>query len=696
MRPVRSPLTRLALLLSSFALLAACGAAPSPTALPSDPGTPTAGGPRPGVAGNAAELRALPNGLIVALLPHRQGEPSQLQLGLLAGSDFVSPGLAELAAAVLVDSADAARQRPSLRSSVEQLGGTLSIEVNPLSTWITIRAPESAWRRIQVALAAALGETTVSRSQIERVRDELVVDRIRAVWQQAEREVPRAFLLGYRGTAPYIASLLERDASEISLFAARLYRPETTVLSVRAPGQPNAILAELGKGIAGWPAPTAARTQVAIEARRLESGLYWAPTPGTPRCRAMLVLPLPDLANPIAPELFVMHACVTLDGIGGRLETMLQEGGLGPVAWRTEVIDLADVPAVVLTTEIDPALAPRLWNVAQAARQSLLDVPPTPSELELALRRARLTAQLLIGNLAARSRVQTAAATRRQPDDALEQRFDRLAEAGKLNAAGAAHAYLTQPAAMIVLGGEIPAGAPARTFELLPPGALARLVSPDPVAQSAAAGPWLTRAIEVAGGRTLLTRFAGFDCAATLSSEGAPQATEDLAWREPERRIDRTRKVLGTEIVTSIAAASATEKCAGKEVTLPPREAGILRRELRRHPIALLAAVARGELRFRPVAQRAVGDRDLMILEAVGDRFDRLRIHLDTVSYLIRVVEVWETSTDGATFHVRDAWSDYRNAAAIRAPFRRVTELDDGRNRVETVYTQWRPELLPE
>ena len=124
-------------------------------------------------------------------------------------------------------------------------------------------------------------------------------------------------------------------------------------------------------------------------------------------------------------------------------------------------------------------------------------------------------------------------------------------------------------------------------------------------------------------------------------------------------------------------------------------EIAFFRHEIARHPVSLLAACARGELRFRPVAQRTIGDRDLMILEAVGTDFDRLRIFLDTESHLIRVVEAWETTRDGAVVHLRDAWSDYRNSATVRAPFRRITELDDGRNRIEAVYSSWQPKLLP-
>lgn len=43
--------------------------------------------------------------------------------------------------------------------------------------------------------------------------------------------------------------------------------------------------------------------------------------------------------------------------------------------------------------------------------------------------------------------------------------------------------------------------------------------------------------------------------------------------------------------------------------------------------------------------------------------------------------------------HVHDAWSDYRTTQGLRAPFHRLTTLDDGQNRIETTFTRWQPQL---
>ncbi|MCR9246210.1 MAG: hypothetical protein NXI31_14360 [bacterium] len=678
-------------LLAFAALWSGCSSPPTPPPAPTptrDRVTPTA------TAAGEATLRLLPNGVIVTLLPYQGGAEAQLQVGLLAGSDFAAPGLAELAAEILVSGSNVTNERASLRQVVANLGGSIEVEVNPLTTWITCRVPGGKWHTLQDAIAAALATPTASRAQIERLREQFVVTRIQDVWREPTREVPRAFLLGNRGTSPYIASLLERDASEISLFMGRLYRPESTVLALSVPGREEATMARLTTGMATWPRPAAARQTVEVTERRLEPGLHWAAAGPADRCRAMLVLGLPDLGDLFAPEALVLHACLTLDGIGGRLEELQRKNGLGHVTWQSDFVDLANVPALVLSTEVTPAEAASLWTLVQSARESFTTVPPTPSELALGVRRARLTAQLLDGNSAARGRTAAMAATRRQPEGALASRLATLEQPGRFNAIAAARNYLRQPAAMIVLGAQPPedlAESAFETFELLPPGALARLAGGNPKAQAAAASPWVDSAIEAAGGKERLAQLRGFESAVTLRSEGAPTVEESIRWDPRADTIERVRTLLGTTITATIDASQATETDGTEKKPMPPTEVQMLRRQLARHPTTLLAAAARGEIEFRPVAQRTVGDRDLILLEAVGPEFDRLRIHLDTVSHLIRVVEVWETASNGSLFHVRDAWSDYRNAAALRVPFRRLTEVDDGQTRVEAVVSRWQP-----
>jgi hypothetical protein len=434
---------------------------------------------------------------------------------------------------------------------------------------------------------------------------------------------------------------------------------------------------------------------VAVTTRRLQAGVFWSPSLPAELCRASVILPLPEVLRPDAADLFVLHNCITLDGIGGRLEKLQRDRGLGHVRWRCRFVQFPETAALALTTETTPREALLLWQCVEDARRSLSQLPPTAEELDLALRSAALSMQLGATDAAAELRNRAARLLRQLPPRGTEDRLAALARPGTLDTAATTKAYLELPAAMVVFGGAIPESASTvRRFDLVPPGAYARLTaaSAPPQAAAAAAVPWLDPAMEAVGGRHLLQRMLGYEAEAKLTVVDSPPTTERLRYQR-NGSIERTRELLGSTIETKVDGKSATERLGDKEAALSTRETTLLRRELERHPLALLAAHARGELVFRPVAQRNVGDRDLMVLEAVTDRFDRLRVQVDTISHLIRVVEVWETSTDGAVVHVQDAWSDYRGAGGLRAPFRRITELDDGQNRIEAVYSRWLPLL---
>ncbi|MCC7063536.1 MAG: hypothetical protein IT456_12080 [Planctomycetes bacterium] len=680
------------------ALVAACaGSPPTPTPPPVQPNreepvanntgapptnTPTVPAPETG-------LTQFANGMTVAFSSVAPTGEAQLQLGLFGGSDFAAPGVAELAAEALVGGNDASSGRPDLRKAIANLGGTVKVEVGPLTSWITVRVPARRWQEAQTALAAAVSQPTQSRNQLERIRDDLVARRVGAIWSSPDRESARIFLLGAVGTDDYMSSLLDRDVSEITLFQTRLYRPDSALLSLRVPGNAPNAYAVLAKGLGAWQV-TGGRQLVPITERRLKSGIYWSPS-AVPLCRITILLPLPDMFRADSADLFVMHSCLTLDGIGGRLEQLQRERGLAHIRWRSQFLQFAEVSAIALSTEALPSEAIKLWQCVEGARRSLAELAPTQSEYELAHRRAMLTARLGENDTATQLRNQATYVMRRASPQALQQRFLAIRELRAFDPAGAAKRYLEMPAAMVVFGGEVPADAPTVSkFDLLPQGAYARLTGADTKTQTIAAQPWLEEAIEAIGGHALLKRVVGFDSEASLRANQSPAATEILRW-DTAGELQRTRELLGTRIETSARKDKGTEQAGGKTVELKPGEVAALHREMRRHPIALLAAHARGELQVRPIAQRNVGDRDLMILEAVGEPFDRLRIHVDTISHLIRVVEAWETTTDGAIVHLQEAWSDYRTAKGLRAPFRRLTTQDDGQNRIETIYTSWAP-----
>src|SRR5262249_28086344 len=142
--------------------------------------------------------------------------------------------------------------------------------------------------------------------------------------------------------------------------------------------------------------------------RKFASGLYWSPAAGGAQADAAthvaLVLYLPQPGMQDATDLLLLHVCLTLDGTGGRLEKLQQDAGLGHVRWRSSVASTTD--AIVLSADVAPADVQPLWRTLELARASLRDVPPTPSEIAIALRRAPLTARLAMLDEAGRLRLQ--------------------------------------------------------------------------------------------------------------------------------------------------------------------------------------------------------------------------------------------------------------------------------------------------
>jgi hypothetical protein len=643
-------------------------------------------------------VAALPSGLTVAWGPEPPGGLSIVQLGLPTGTRHGAPGLAELAVEILVASSDATQGRPSLRQAVRELGGTLFVDQGPVSTWLTLEVPIGRWAQALQALGRALAAPTLSRHQLERLREAYLDQRIAAVWRERNQEAARALLLGAADTNDYLAGLLDRDVGELPLFAARRLRPRGAVLTLRVPGPPTEPLAEAPRALADWlaagssdPAPAAA---AAAAQRPFPNGLAWSPAAGTNFTELSVVLPLPEGDRGDEAPQWAMVACLVRDGRSGRLATVQQEQGLGHLEWRSRVVGTGDRTALLLTASAPPEVAYRLWQCFDTARRSLASTPPSDAEFATAARSAALVQRLAAPD---RRTALRAEAWQRMTGSERAPLATRLAELPALPLAERqrlAQWLATQPIAGIAIGGTVPAKATdVRTFELLPPGALARLLGggAEP-AQAAAAAPWLDDALAAVGGRNLVQSLRGFRATATRTAAQAPTAEETVDWLGPGQ-LRRERKVLGKAIVTTLAADAATESLGDQTQPLTAADVARLCREHERHPLLLLAAYARGELQFRPVSQRRSGDRELMVLEALGNRFDRLRIHLDVASHLIRVVEVWEVPASGAVTYLQELWSDYRNCGGLRAPHHCVTEIDDSTHRVEWTVREWQPQF---
>ena len=643
--------------------------------------------------GPAGTVHPLPNGMMCYLLPAPSGGSAQIQLGVFAGSLFVAPSLAELAAYTLLHSTDPTTSVPSLKQRIGELGGSIDVKVGLTTTWFDIRVRPYATAQALRALRESLEHVTRSRSQILRMRDELVARRTAQVLDDPLLAAARSLMQAEKSTAAELNALLDLDASEVTLFHSRLYRPERAALTVRSPASVEklkALVSEDDTCFGRWSPAAALPGESPVLARAFQSGLYWCESPEpNVETSCAVVMRLPDATVSGAAEWLVMHACLTLDGVGGRLEQLQDEAGLSHLQWRVRFQQTPDVITMIMSTKAKPSEVVQMWQLYQRARRSLVDVPPSASELQIALRRARLNAGLARMSSADRQRLDVNLMMRQMSPSVLEGQLDRFADGAVWDARGAANRFQETPAWIVAVG-------PGRPPEL--PGLVVTDALPtgfDPVTQNqptpenlALADPWLKRARAATGGRENYLALNGFITkAATISAQGLT-SEDEITWTNTGD-LTRRRTIVGQVISTSVQDGVGFEELDGDRKPLAPRTIELLLHEQRRHPVSLLRSHLRGQRKFRPIAQRKVGDREYFVVEAVGDEFDRLRVHIDTESRLIRVVESWERLADDTLVHIREEWSDYRRAGSLRVPHRRKTIWNDGQREVETTYSDW-------
>lgn len=684
-------------------ILAACGIQPPPPEPPepTEPpavtnqvtATPIKATP---VRQTANQLLPLPNGIVTYLEVTPRGAEAQVQLAVLAGSLFVAPGLAELAANVFMESSDPSDGRASLRYRIEALGGSIKANIGLMTTWFDIRIEPYNVPKAMIALRESLESITQSRSQIDRMRDELVASLSAQLQGKPISTVANLLLQAEPGSGQYINSILDLDPSKVSLFHNKLYRPERCLLAVSSPQHlPDiqaAILEPTATSIGAW-APTAAVTGPDnLLDREFQSGLYWANEDGRPgTVKVALVMQLPNETTAKAAEWLAMHSCLTLGGQGGRLEQFQDQAGLPQIIWQTDLQRTPDAVALVMSAVVKHDQATKLWQALNQARRSLVETPPSATELQLAIRRAQLNAQLPSTSDSDRLRIAANLKTRMEAPGTLAVRLSEMLNPSNWDASKAAMDFQKTPAWMIAIGPGRPENTPSIIpFDVQPRGFVATSKTAPTAAAIASTVPWLTRARAAMGGGESFENLTGFTASGTMVADKSPDVTDTITW-DQSGTLTRVREIIGQTITTELNGTKASELMDKVRKSLAAREAKLLRHEMIRHPLMLLAESKRGNLQFRPIGERISGDRELMVLEAIDADFDRLRIHIDIESYLIRTVESWERLPDETLAHVRENWSDYRESGVVRAPFRRRTTWNDGEHQTETAFSEWRP-----
>lgn len=679
--------------------------APMPAGQPAAPAAgakPTTAAPTPQETAAMASVLAreglvrasLPNGMLAVLASQELATAglAEVQMGLFAGARNGRPGIADLAAELLVSAGNPLTGRVSLRQWAESVGGTVTVDVGPLTTWIGVRVPTNEWQSGLDAMAASLQESTASRTQLERLRLALVQRETESIVRDPVAAFASRFLLGDLGMAAHVVDLLERDVSDAILFQARHYRPDRTVISVRS----EADLAAAGKAaldaFGTWRGSnTTPDPEFGPHPRKLPDGLFWAP--GGTVSRLVLLFPIPEPLGEEDVAQHVLQACVTLDGIGGRLERLQIEAGLGAVTWESRMVHGAESSAVVLSAVVTPEQAVALATLARRARESLQLLPPNSSELALASSRAQLSLRAHDRGGLRRLRAQVVRGLGNTSLDDLSARAATMNSTTSREWTASIANLMAQPLCAIVLGGTPPEGTAYVPFDILPPisappaqDATAAAASPKP----AEAEGILQNAISQVGGAERLQRMVGYESRTMRSAVNAPDVRESLLWRK-DGTIVRKRTAMGTEVVTEMSGDKAVERVGENATELPAVEALACRRQASRHPVALLAAAASGLLELRTAATRNDNGRKIVVLEAGGTAFDRLRMHVDASSGLPLVVESWDTDPNGSPTFLREEWSDWRQCGGLRVPFHCVTDIDDGAIVFRSDTVQWQP-----
>ena len=601
-------------------------------------------------------------------------ERAVVRIDLPVGHDRHPVGLAELTALVVSDAPDGSANRPALRQRIAELGGDLTFTVGREWTRFSATVPAIRWTEALYEIANRLQRVRVGHAVFQQLQDRMISHYI-GRWRSAPLlSQVRLWVHSDRPRHEIVEGIQDRTLPEVVLFHRRHYQPRGVSIGVWVPGAPedsSYLLERVKSALLEWKAaPLPKRVGEQTDAVTPAAGVRWMETDAEMSSVAIFVP-----VSPGTPEWLTMLETFTMDGIGGRLGTVLRLAlGHEPLFHAHEYGDFND-RYLILETEVRPDAVLMLYEALQEAWGSLAKSPPTGHELEAARRRARL--RLLQRQDRADPWFEAAALRliRRQnsgPAQELialnEMKPDAL---GRISGEWAA-----APIGMLVSGGEVPASAPS-TFQKI------KVSIPDyrrptkvdiAVAQKDAT-KYLDLAVEALGDPRRLRLSPGFEIDEDWRGTEDIDAKSSTRYRFPDQ-INRRVEILGSAVTTDVNGSAGREHLGEEEIQLSVDEASSVTSELQRHPVALLMSYVRKSTKFGLVGMRTRRARRVALIERIDAEKPRLRFTVDVESGLIRDVETTVRRPDVGLVELRDSFSDYRKSDGLRVPWHRLTTVD--------------------
>ncbi|MCB9888950.1 MAG: insulinase family protein [Planctomycetes bacterium] len=634
-----------------------------------------------------------PVAINVRIAPPRSrllAERAVVRIDLRAGFTNGLPGLAELVALAVSETADGAAGRPALNAVIQRLGGRLNIEVGAQWTTITAAVPAVSWEEALRAMVERIHQQPLSHAWLASLQDRLIKHKL-SEWRirPALSEADRWVRYGAGSREAIVHAIEDRNLPEVVLFQRRYYRPRNAAVGLWVPGAPKdaTFLLERAKAaMIPWRQEPEAPMVGADRKYVPPGGVLWLEGEGEPR--VALIVP----CSPQTPPSLILGECYSMDGIGGRLgELAAIELGFEPV-FQVHELGNFNERFTVYECDLPAARVVKFWETAQAAWRSLGDRPPTGQELRAGLDRARL--QLLQRQDHAESWFQaTSLRLLRLEPGGPSHDLTALDKLTTPDIAATARQWAKAPLALVVVGGSMPADAPPtfrRGSAAIP--SYSRAPQSETEGTEDKAKRYLDLAVKALGEPRLFRGIGGYVAVESLRDEDGLTVQMRTTFRFPDK-LERTTEVLGSSISTKVDGTTGRES-AGQELrTLTAGEAVNLLHEASRNPVVLIAGYAQGTLRFRYVGQRSRYGRRVALLELIDDTHPRLRMTIDVQSGLPRSVETSSHRPGVGPVQERDYYDDYRRMRGIRVPMHRVSSIDTEPLGIEATFRSF--EILP-